>query len=55
MRRANGSGSVYKRPDNAHRRKPWVAVVNLGMTDTGKRRKKMSGSVKRRQRWKRTI
>lgn len=49
MRRANGSGSVYKRPDNVHRRKPWVAVVNLGMTDTGKRRKKIIGSFERQR------
>ena len=30
MRRANGTGSVYKRTDNTRRRKPWVAVINLG-------------------------
>lgn len=43
MRRANGTGSVYKRRD-VKRRKPWVAVVNLGFTDKGKRKKKILGS-----------
>lgn len=46
MRRANGTGSVYKRPDSEHRRCPWVAVINIGFTDTGKRRKKIIGSFK---------
>lgn len=43
MRRANGTGTVYKRRD-VKRRKPWVAVVNLGMNDRGVRKKKIIGS-----------
>lgn len=31
MKRANGTGSIYKRSDDKRRRKPWVVVVNLGM------------------------
>lgn len=43
MRRANGSGSVYKRRDTA-RRNPWVAVIHLGYSTEGKRIKKVLGS-----------
>ena len=41
MKRANGTGSIYKRSDDKRRRKPWVAVINMGMDpDTFKRRKR---------------
>lgn len=43
MKRANGSGSVYKRKD-ARRRNPFVAVINLGFDNEGKRKKKIIGS-----------
>lgn len=46
MRRANGTGSVYKRNDTTRRRKPWVAVINLGMNDKGVRKKKIIGSFR---------
>ena len=43
MKRANGTGSIYKRKDTK-RRNPYVAVINLGMDSTGKRKKKIIGS-----------
>ena len=43
MKRANGSGSVYKRKD-ARRRNPFVAVINLGFDNKGQRKKKIIGS-----------
>ena len=42
MKRANGSGSVYKRKD-ARRRNPFVAVINLGFDNKGQRKKKIIG------------
>ena len=45
MKRANGTGSIYKRYDDKRRRKPWVVVINLGMDPiTFKRKKKILGS-----------
>ena len=45
MKRANGTGTIYKRSDDKRRRKPWVVVVNLGMDPiTFKRKKKILGS-----------
>lgn len=49
MRRANGTGSVYKRTDAAHRHRPFVAVINLGMNAEGKRKKKLIGSYATRK------
>ena len=46
MRRANGTGSVYKQNDTTRRRKPWVAVINLGMNDKGIRKKKIIRSFR---------
>ena len=43
MRRANGTGTVYKRRD-VKRRKPWIAVINLGWDSNGHRKKKIIGS-----------
>lgn len=31
MKRANGTGTIYKRTDYKRRRRPWVAVINAGM------------------------
>ena len=45
MKRANGTGTIYKKTDAKRRRKPWVAVVNLGKDPiTLKRRKRILGS-----------
>lgn len=41
MRRANGTGSVYKRSDAKHRRAPWLAVADLGHDENGKRKRKI--------------
>ena len=41
MKRANSTGSIYK---DTKRRNPYVAVINLGMDTTGKRKKKIIGS-----------
>ena len=31
MKRANGTGSIYKKSDDKRHRKPWVVVINMGM------------------------
>ena len=31
MKRANGTGTIYKRTDYKRRRRPWVVVINVGM------------------------
>ena len=45
MKRANGTGTIYKRTDYKRRRKPWIVVINVG-TDpiTLKRKKRILGS-----------
>lgn len=42
MKRANGTGSVYKRTDG-NRRKPYRAIITTGYTDTGKAIRKIIG------------
>ena len=45
MKRANGTGTIYKRTDYKRRRRPWVAVINVGMDPiTLKRKKRVLGS-----------
>lgn len=44
MRRANGTGSVYKLSGNRHN--PYIAVVDLGYDDTGRRIRKRIGSFR---------
>lgn len=42
MRRANGSGSVYKL--SGKRRKPWIARITTGWAEDGKQQMKTIGT-----------
>lgn len=53
MKRANGTGTIYKRSDDKRRRKPWVVVVNLGMDPITFKRKKKSWEALRLPSWHR--
>lgn len=44
MRRAPGTGSVYRRTDYGHRRRPWIAIIDYGFTEDGKRDREFLGS-----------
>lgn len=44
MKRANGTGSVYKLSGNRHN--PYIAVIDLGYDDSGKRMRKRIGSYR---------
>lgn len=44
MKRANGTGSVYKLSGNRHN--PYIAVIDLGYDDNGKRMRKRIGSYR---------
>ncbi len=44
MKRANGTGSVYKL--SGHRRRPFIAVLTTGWSDDGKRYRKIIGYFK---------
>ena len=45
MKRANGTGTIYKRTDYKRRRRPWVVVINAGKDPvTLKRKKRVLGS-----------
>lgn len=46
MKRANGTGSVYKRKDG-NRRKPYRAIVTIGYTDSGKAIRKIIGDFEK--------
>lgn len=43
-RRMPGTGSVFKRSDDKHRRKPWMATITLGLKKYGKRDRVFIGS-----------
>lgn len=46
MKRANGTGSVYKRSDGK-RRKPYRAIITIGYTDEGKAIRKILGDFEK--------
>lgn len=48
-RRGNGQGTVYRRNDGAIRRHPWVAVVILGWTPSGKPVRRSRGAATREE------
>ena len=55
MRRANGTGSVYKRSDKK-RRKPYIAVITIGTNqETGKPIRKSLGSFEKATEARRAI
>ena len=43
-RRLQGTGSVYRRSDGDRRRKPWMAVITVGLKQYGKRDRVLIGS-----------